>query len=128
MSTRQITFPAVFGKVAFYPAVGAVCCVAWILYQRFWSPLAGIPGPFWASVSRLWYLYRISAKDMHRYTKALHKKYGMLHHVRLRFLLIFQGPLVRIAPDEVSCSEPAAMRTIYAVHGGFTKVLYHVRI
>lgn len=51
-------------------------CVGWVVYQRLFSPLAKIPGPFWASISRLWYLQRINAEDMHRYTKKLHEKYG----------------------------------------------------
>jgi hypothetical protein len=34
----------------------------------------------------------------------------------------FKGPLVRIAPDEVSCSEPEAMKAIYAANAGYTKV------
>lgn len=51
-------------------------CFGWIVYQRFLSPLAQIPGPFWASISRLWYLRKINAEDMHRYTKRLHDRYG----------------------------------------------------
>ena len=27
---------------------------SYILYQRYFHPLAFIPGPFWASLSRLW--------------------------------------------------------------------------
>jgi hypothetical protein len=69
------------GNLAFYTINFAVLCLGWVVYQRHLSPLAGVPGPFWASISRLWYLRRITAKDMHRYTKALHMKYGrcMLH-------------------------------------------------
>jgi hypothetical protein len=51
--------------------------LGWVFYQRFLSPLAGVPGPFWASISRLWYLQRMNAGDMHHYTKKLHKKYGL---------------------------------------------------
>lgn len=54
----------------------AAFCLGWIVYQRFLSPLSQIPGPFWASISRLWYLRKINAEDMHRYTKRLHDQYG----------------------------------------------------
>jgi hypothetical protein len=60
----------------FYPITIVVLVVGWVVYQRILSPYAGIPGPFWASITRLWYLQRINAEDMHRYTKMLHKQYG----------------------------------------------------
>jgi len=31
--------------------------VAWIVYQIWFSPLAGIPGPFLARISNLWLTY-----------------------------------------------------------------------
>ncbi|KAH6683345.1 cytochrome P450 oxidoreductase [Halenospora varia] len=95
----------------YYPLGFGIFCVVWVIYQRFFSPLADVPGPFWASITRFWYFNRAAAEDMHRYTKELHKKYG---------------PLVRIAPDEVSCSEPAAMKTIYAVNAGYTKTDFYL--
>ncbi|KAL3417395.1 hypothetical protein PVAG01_11395 [Phlyctema vagabunda] len=85
--------------------------IGWIVYQRFLSPLADVPGPFWASVTRFWYFHRISAGDMHRYTKDLHRQYG---------------PLVRIAPDEVSCSDPEAKDIIYATNKGYTKTDFYL--
>ena len=62
----------------FYPSAIVVAAVTWVVYQRVFSPYAGIPGPFWASITRFWYLNRINAEDMHQYTKMLHKKYSML--------------------------------------------------
>lgn len=35
------------------------------------------------------------------------------------------GPIVRIAPDEVSISDPAALKLIYAVNAGFTKTDFY---
>ncbi|GME65169.1 Pisatin demethylase [Neofusicoccum parvum] len=88
-----------------------VFCVGWIVYQRCFSPLARIPGPFWASISRLWYLQRINAEDMHRYTKWLHEQYG---------------PIVRIAPNECSVCDAQAWKEIYAVSGGYTKTDFYL--
>ncbi|KAL2013538.1 hypothetical protein VTN00DRAFT_1063 [Thermoascus crustaceus] len=84
--------------------------LGWVVYQRFLSPYAGIPGPFWASISRFWYLQRIRAGDMHRVTKELHR---------------IHGPIVRIAPNEVSISDPAAMKAIYNVKAGYTKTDFY---
>jgi hypothetical protein len=61
----------------FDAAALVLAAVGWVVYQRVFSPYAGIPGPFWASITRFWYLRRINAEDFHRYTKELHKKYGM---------------------------------------------------
>lgn len=35
-----------------------------------------------------------------------------------------EGPIVRIAPNELAISDPDAIKTIYAVNSGFTKVSY----
>ncbi|KAA8907976.1 cytochrome P450 [Sphaerosporella brunnea] len=94
----------------FYPIAIVLSVAGWFYYQRVLSPYAGVPGPFWASLTRFWYLNRINAQDMHRYTKMLHKQYG---------------PLVRIAPNEVSVSDPAAMKQIYAVNAGYTKTDFY---
>ncbi|KAA8895566.1 cytochrome P450 [Sphaerosporella brunnea] len=101
---------AALANPLFYPAALVVAAAGWVVYQRVFSPYAGIPGPFWASVTRFWYLRRVIAEDIHRCTKSLHQRYG---------------PIVRIAPDEVSISDPAAMKQIYAVTGGFTKTDFY---
>lgn len=58
----------------------------WILYQRVFSPFAKVPGPFWASLSRVWLAW-------HSYTGDLHVVMMRLHEVH--------GKVVRIAPGEV---------------------------
>lgn len=58
----------------------------YVVYIRFLSPLAGVPGPFPASLSRLWLAQQSWKGNMHRTTMTLHEKYG---------------PVVRIGPNEV---------------------------
>ena len=58
----------------------------YVVYQRLFSPLASIPGPLWASLSRWWLAYRAWRGGTHILMPNLHKQYG---------------PVVRIAPDEV---------------------------
>ena len=70
----------------------------YVVYQRFFSPLAGIPGPFSASLSRWWLVKKTRGGQMHRDMIMLHDHYG---------------PLVRIAPDEVSVVDPTAIKKIY---------------
>jgi hypothetical protein len=36
------------------------------------------------------------------------------------------GPIVRVAYDEVVIADPSALKTIYSVSSGFTKVTLHL--
>lgn len=81
-------------------------CASYIIYQRVFSPLAKVPGPFLPSISSWWLVYHTRTKQFHRTSIALHKAYG---------------PIIRIAPNEVSIADPAAIRTIYGAGGGFRK-------
>lgn len=68
-----------------------------IIYRRYLSPLSNIPGPFWASFSRLWHLHiTIQGNQNEQLTKA-HEKYG--HFVRL-------------ANNEVSVSHPDSINRV----------------
>jgi cytochrome P450 len=70
------------------------------------DPLARIPGPLSARFSRLWMVQHSVAGDMHTTMIALHKKHGKL---------------VRTAPNEVSISDPTAIKTIYGAGTKFRK-------
>lgn len=60
--------------------------LGYVVYQRCFAPLAGIPGPFWASLGKGWLIVRAKKGDLHRELIRLHE----LH-----------GPLVRVAPEEL---------------------------
>jgi hypothetical protein len=49
-----------------------------IVYYRWFHPLSKFPGPFWASVTRLWVAYRNVKEDEYLTEYKLHKKYGEL--------------------------------------------------
>ncbi|KUI65370.1 Pisatin demethylase [Cytospora mali] len=67
------------------------------LYRKYASPLRKYPGPWLASTTRLWKLVSAASAHTHLDHIELHKKYG---------------PVVRIAPNEVSLSSPEAARTL----------------
>ncbi|RAH49950.1 cytochrome P450, partial [Aspergillus brunneoviolaceus CBS 621.78] len=77
-----------------------------IIYCRFFHPLRSIPGPFLASVSRIWIVYHTATGRMEHTQRALHKRYGYM---------------VRIAPDEVACSDPQAIKVIYSTKRDYAK-------
>lgn len=78
----------------------------WILYARFLHPLRHIPGPFLASTTRFWIIIVTLQGNMDKVQRRLHEEYG---------------PIVRIAPDEVACADPEAIRTIYSTQKPLTK-------
>lgn len=95
---------------AVLPASFVLYWALWIAYTRTVHPLASVPGPFWASVSRIWYMYRIYVGDMEVVQRGLHEKYG---------------PIIRIAPNEVSTSEPSAIPKIYRNQRPLTKTDFY---
>ncbi|KAI3575820.1 cytochrome P450 oxidoreductase [Fusarium oxysporum f. sp. albedinis] len=80
------------------------------LMQAYTSTKRNIPGPFLAKFSRLWYLSRIWTRQCHLEMINLHKQYG---------------PLVQVAPNEYSVSDPEAIKAIYGHGTRFTKSLWY---
>lgn len=70
----------------------------YILYARETTPLRRIPGPFLASITKLWVVQKQRSFKRPLVDIDLHKKYG---------------PIVRIAPNEVLISSPQVFRTVY---------------
>lgn len=77
-----------------------------LAYAFFTDPLRKIPGPLSARFSRLWMAQHSHHGDMHTTMIALHKKHGKL---------------VRTAHNEISVSDPAAIKTIYGAGSKFRK-------
>lgn len=77
-----------------------------VVRRRYFSTLSDVPGPFLASISRLWHIIRIIKGRVSQDTLELHEKYG---------------PFVRIAPDEVSVSHPDAPKQLLlnTLHKGY---------
>jgi hypothetical protein len=48
--------------------------ILYVLYVRFFGPLAKIPGPFFASLSRLWMVHVSRKGNIHRIMLRLHEK------------------------------------------------------
>ncbi|EWY80070.1 hypothetical protein FOYG_16863 [Fusarium oxysporum NRRL 32931] len=69
----------------------ALLVVTIALHRHYFSHLSDIPGPFWASVTRLWHVWIILEGKQNLRLKALHRKHGQF---------------VRIAPNEVSVCHP----------------------
>ena len=75
-----------------------------LVYRRCFHPLAAVPGPFLASVTKLYQTY--FAGKYFEHIGRLHERYG---------------PIVRICPNEVHLSDPELYDKIYYVGTNFTK-------
>ncbi|KAF5866522.1 hypothetical protein ETB97_011407 [Aspergillus alliaceus] len=105
----MITIGFILGA-AWFAAFGYI--VSWCIYCKTFHPLSKVPGPFWPSVTRLWLTYAVSRGDLDVVQRELHKIYG---------------PLVRIAPDEIACADPEAIRKIYSTTSPLNKSdFYHI--
>lgn len=60
--------------------------VGYVVWQKWCAPLAGVPGHFWAGLSKGWLIWRAWRGDVNRVLMRLHERHG---------------PLVRIGPNEV---------------------------
>lgn len=80
--------------------------VTYVVYQSFFHPLASIPGPLWARLSRAWLTKHSWDGDMNTTMIRLHQQHGHL---------------VRTGPNEVSVSDLAAIKTIYGAGTRFRK-------
>jgi hypothetical protein len=88
------------------PLLFIVYYLLWAIYARTFHPLASIPGPFWASISRTWLMWRHHSGDIEVVERILHKKYG---------------PLLRIAPDEVVVADPKYISQLYPIQNPLQK-------
>ncbi|KAI2899636.1 hypothetical protein CBS11852_3203 [Aspergillus niger] len=75
----------------------------WVIYTLYFHPLARIPGPKWWIISRIPYFRSITTGQFIHSVRALHERYG---------------PVVRLAANEVSFTDPQAWQDIYGHHGG----------
>jgi hypothetical protein len=77
-------------------------------YRLFFHPLAKIPGPRLSRVTRAWLTKQYMSGNWHDICLELHQKYG---------------PIVRIAPDEVSFADAETLKKLYSYSRAAPKVL-----
>jgi hypothetical protein len=87
--------------------VGCGVLIIYFSLQYLLDPLKGVPGPFLARFTRLWYFLEIYKGSFEKTDIELHERYG---------------PIVRIAPYEYSIDDIEAAKTIYGHGNAFVKV------
>ena len=79
-----------------------VLVLCYVVYQRYLHPLASIPGPFAASISRLWITRLSWVGGTHKVMVDLHRQHGKY---------------VRIGPNEVYEFERSYRDILQPMHG-----------
>ncbi|KAM0715931.1 hypothetical protein Q7P37_008445 [Cladosporium fusiforme] len=95
---------------AYWPILLPVALILRFLYRRYASPLRQYPGPFLASGSRVWKVWSTYKGKTETDHINIHQRYG---------------PIVRIAPNELSFSSPYAAREVLAAGKGFHKTDFY---
>lgn len=100
ISTANVLFILIFLRVIYV-----------VIYRLFRSPLSAIPGPRYTAVSGLWLMYNEFSGNRRQWLHGLH---------------IRHGPVVRIAPNEVSFANRDAVKEIYISGGsGYDKTSFY---
>ncbi|RFU25952.1 hypothetical protein B7463_g10382, partial [Scytalidium lignicola] len=103
MSLRTLLSSLEFSQMAAVSAIAAtVVSLGYIVYQRYFHPLARYPGPFLASITDLWQVYQFWTLKQPYHLTELHEKYG---------------PFVRYGPDKLSITAEEAIPIIYQKGG-----------
>jgi hypothetical protein len=89
-----------------------VCSLGYVVYMRYFHPLAKYPGPFVASFTHLWKACTMYQGQMEHVILDLHRKHGAI---------------VRIGPNDLVISHPQAVKQIYLSGSSFAKVQPHLK-
>lgn len=93
--------------LAHLPTLALITTIAYLAKNYFNNGLNKYPGPLLAQFTdwwRFWDVYKRSPEETHI---ALHKKHG---------------DVVRLGPNYLSFSDPAATKAIYGLNKGYVKV------
>lgn len=88
-------------------ATFALLCLSF--YRVFFSPLAAIPGPWYAAISDFWLTTHVARLQQCTTVQSLFDKYG---------------PVVRIGPNKIAFCDFTTMRSVYCINK-FEKSTYY---
>jgi hypothetical protein len=88
-----------------------------------WRKLSHVPGPTWASLTKLWMVRQSLRRRQPFAFKETHATYGTKIQVSepLSRLTYPPGSLVRVGPNEVVTNDPEILRKIMAVRSTYTR-------
>ena len=113
------------GRIATLSSSLAAALLAIYLVHTWyeWRKLSHVPGPMWASLTKLWMVRQSLRRRQPFALKEAHARYGTMIQVfespsRLTYP---SGSLVRVGPNEVVTDDPEVLRKIMAVRSTYTR-------
>ena len=94
--------------VRYWPLILLLLSITYLARNRFNHGLQKYPGPFTASLTDWWRFFDVWGRRPD------------ITHIRLHSEL---GDVVRLGPNVLSFADPRAIKTIYGLNKGFTKVI-----
>lgn len=98
---------------AYWPIATSILLVAHLLHNKFYKGLNKYPGHPLAAYTNWWRFWDVSKERTEITHIALHKQHG---------------DIVRLGPNVLSFADPKAIKTIYGLNKGMTKVSHHLII
>ena len=93
--------------LAHWPLALLLVIAAWLTTNRYNHGLNKYHGPFLASLTDWWRFFDVYGRRPDITHNSLHRQYG---------------DIVRLGPNALSFADPKAIKTIYGLNKGFTKV------
>lgn len=93
--------------LAYWPLILVGAFAAHILHNKFYKGLNKYPGQPIAAYTNWWRFFDVAGRRAQYTHQDLHKKYG---------------DIVRLGPNVLSFADPKAIKTIYGLNKGMTKV------
>ena len=90
-----------------FPVVVLCIIFAYLIKNRYNHGLQKYPGPFLASLTDWWRFFDVLGRRPDITHNRLHRQHG---------------DIVRLGPNALSFADPQALKTIYGLNKGFTKV------
>jgi cytochrome P450 len=121
-----------FFSIAYYVVAPLLLLLAVnCTYNLFFHHLRHVPGPRLAALTRCWLFILEIKGHAHEHIRELHKIYGA--HVRVPWcteheLITRAGPVVRIAPGELSINDHDAYGHLYGQGSKFYKAPYYYTV
>ncbi|GIZ49739.1 hypothetical protein CKM354_001276600 [Cercospora kikuchii] len=109
-SFKLLDSTTIFEAIQIATASVIAYAVSRAIYNRYFHPYSRFPGPFLASISDVWYFWRV--------------RHGLAGHNDLRLHAKY-GPMVRITPGQIQISDPAAIETVYGPGNVFPKAEFY---
>uniref|UniRef100_A0A093VCR3 Pisatin demethylase n=1 Tax=Talaromyces marneffei PM1 TaxID=1077442 RepID=A0A093VCR3_TALMA len=113
LNDLQDKIDPVLGVLQEHPGVAALVALGLVILFKIiltlktsWTHLSTIPGPWWASYTRLWLCKTIAAGDSAQVFVNVNKKYG---------------PIARVGPNHLLTDDPEVVRRILATRSHYTR-------